>query len=469
MDKRNPLKTLGVILIGLVLTTFTGVLALGSINSAHATDYYVAPSGNDSNPGTSGSPFATIQRGIDAAFSGETVWVADGTYTGAGNRDIDFNGKAITVESVNGPGVTIIDCQGTVSSPHRGFYFHNVETTSSILDGFTIKNGYGPGENLTVPPTPTVSWSSGGGIYVTNASPLIQNNIIIENTATYGAGILCWQNASPTIQNNIIKNNNAFGGTGGGVRFYNNCSGTLKNNIIAYNNAHSGGGIGIDMFSSVVVVNNIVAKNSVSWRGGGLSCGNSAPIITNNTISENTNATLNQGGGAYFWYASPTITNTIFWGNVGGEIADEGISSVISITYSDIQGGYVGTGNINSDPVFIHPDGDYHLQTGSPCIDVGDNSAPQIPTLDFEGDSRTFNTKVDMGADEYITYSQYIVTGLVQYSTTPLDNVKVELRSVPPDYNTIAQTTYTNVLGVYTFYGVSDGDYQVRTYGPTPE
>ena len=91
--------------------------------------------------------FATIQAAIDDADDGDTVLVADGTYTGNGNRDIDFHGKGITVKSQNGPENCIIDCNGTESDGHRGVYFHSEEDCDSALIGFTISNGYPPGED----------------------------------------------------------------------------------------------------------------------------------------------------------------------------------------------------------------------------------------------------------------------------------------------------------------------------------
>jgi parallel beta-helix repeat protein len=367
-------------------------LVVGAIflNSyAHAADLNV--------PGQ----YSSIQAAIDAAYNGDTVWVSDGTYTGSGNRDIDFKGKAITVRSIYGPGATIIDCQGTSTDPHRGFFFHNNETANSVLDGFTIKNGYGPDEDLTDPPQ-GVKWSSGGGIYCTGSSPSIINNIISGNTAISGAGIQCWKNSSPTIRDNVIRNNTASG-YGGGIYLYNLCSSTVDRNQITDNIAQtSGGGVQIDMFSPVVLTNNLIVRNSGSSNGGGLFCGNSSPVITNNTISQNASAS---GGGAYFWYATPTITNCILWGDTGGEIAYQGGS--ITVSYSDIAGGYSGAGNLNADPLFAGPS-DFHLQSGSPCIDTGSNSAVPIGiSVDLDVNPRIFDGDgngiaiVDMGAYEY--------------------------------------------------------------------
>ncbi|MGA1870193.1 MAG: hypothetical protein ACMUJM_16775 [bacterium] len=69
-------------------------------------------------------PGESIQAAINEASNGDTILVAEGTYTGKGNRDIDFGGKAIILRSISGPEHTIIDCQGTSSKKRRGFYFH---------------------------------------------------------------------------------------------------------------------------------------------------------------------------------------------------------------------------------------------------------------------------------------------------------------------------------------------------------
>ena len=86
--------------------------------------------------------YRTIQTAINAAVNGDEVIVADGVYTGDGNRDINFAGKLITVRSENGPDNCIIDCEGTELENHRGFYFDGGETADAVVDGFTITNGF---------------------------------------------------------------------------------------------------------------------------------------------------------------------------------------------------------------------------------------------------------------------------------------------------------------------------------------
>jgi len=334
--------------------------------------------------------YPTIQAGIDAAVNGDTVLVADGTYTGAGNKDIDFGGKAITVQSENGPGNCIIDCEDS----GRGFYFHTSEGEGSVLSGFTIKNGHEDfgGGILCEDTSPqidgcvirdSIADSGGGGIAFTGyqASPTIKNCFIRMNRASGGGGIyiahLDPNATNPNIDNCTILENTATN-EGGGIYIFGN-TGRQKplcsNSIIRGNSAVNGGGIFCCYFSSTFV-NCLIAQNTASASGGGIySVGDpSKPAFINCTICDNTAA---MNGGGTISAIDGTYTDCIIFSNSPNQLGT-GFHGVL--TYSDIEGGYEGTGNIDAGPLFA--DDDYHLQPGSPCVNAGD---PNAFFNDFDG------------------------------------------------------------------------------------
>ena len=137
---------------------------------------------------------ATIQAGIDGASSGDTVLVADGTYTGDGNRYLTFTGKNIVLRSQNGPSVTIIDCGGSPSQQHMALHLHTGVDSTAVIDGFTITNAYDTS-------------SYGAAVVCDDASPTIRNCVITGNDCS---GILCSQ-GSPHIESCRIANNSMWG------------------------------------------------------------------------------------------------------------------------------------------------------------------------------------------------------------------------------------------------------------------
>lgn len=138
-----------------------------------------------------------VQAAIDASCDGDTIIVTDGIYTGDGNRDISFKGKTITLKSANGPENCIIDCDGNKAEPHRGFYFYNNEGPNTVIDGFTITNGFGPYKKIY-----GSTYSRGGAIHCyNNGSPTIENCIIRNNQARNGGAIECYAGCSPIIRN----------------------------------------------------------------------------------------------------------------------------------------------------------------------------------------------------------------------------------------------------------------------------
>lgn len=160
----------------------------------------------------------TIQEGINVSNNGDTVLVADGMYSGTGNFNLDFGGRAISVMSANGPETCMIMC----GANGRGAYFHSGETSAAILKGFAIVTGSsvnGGGLNITNS-SPTIERciitnnispnSYGGGIYISNGSPSILLCTIAANSSKYGGAIYSI-GSSPVINSCIVVNNSASG------------------------------------------------------------------------------------------------------------------------------------------------------------------------------------------------------------------------------------------------------------------
>jgi hypothetical protein len=303
----------------------------------------------------------------------------------------------------------VTDCTFSVNNASNGGGMHN-ETSSPTVTGCTFEgntstNGGGmfnansPSLEVTGCDFLGNSANYGGGMYGTNSPETVSNCTFSGNTATYGGGMCNYDNSSPAVTGCTFYGNSAT--EGGGMYNNNNSSPTVSKCTFTGNPAYHGGGMCNNNNSSPAVTNCTFYGNSATEGGGMYNNNNSSPAVTNCTFYGNSAAF---GGGMYNYDSSPTVTNCILWGDdCLPEILDEGTSAP-AVTYCDVDGEYYppGTGNIEADPLFVDPStGDYHLQAGSPCIDVGDNSAPSLPSTDFEGDPRIMNGVVDMGVDEY--------------------------------------------------------------------
>lgn len=261
----------------------------------------------------------TIQQAIDISLNGDTVMVSPGTYV----QNILFRGKKIKVLSQGGPEITmlakLVDGAPMVT-------FSGSEDSNAVLCGFTIR-----GARLV---------SSGAGVSMVNASPVIENNYFFDNAGD--TAVLYVRNGAPKIRRNLIANNN----TGvSAIGFFGGSGGTVIHNTVASNN---GDAVRITPAPAFQIINNILSLNGGYGirSAGGV---NSSSVIDYNDIFSN-------ALGTYF-AAIPA------------------------------------SGDIYDNPQFVGGDPfDYHLSDSSPCIDAGDPSFPAPPGG---------GVYVDMGAFEF--------------------------------------------------------------------
>ena len=314
--------------------------------------------------------YPTIQAAVTAAVDGDTVLLGDGTYSGDGDRDIDFAGKSLTVTSQNGAAKTIMDCGGVADTQythaisHRGFYLHSSEM-AAVISGLTIENGYEAQQ------TGNMDTGYGGGICIRGASVAIKNCVIMGNTAEdYGGGIYNFTGNNLTgVGTNAITmtgctvTGNVAHNGGGGV--YNvtyilsdTVIGTinLTNCIITGNSARmfrpgatpytsSGGGVQNYCYgphSTISMVRCTVSGNVADATGGGVdnSMQTSGTVtMAACTVSGNTSLYSDGGGVRVSMHGGAmTLTNCVLTGNIaqgnGGGFADSnrGPNSSIRLT-----------------------------------------------------------------------------------------------------------------------------------------
>ncbi|MCH6574039.1 MAG: DUF1565 domain-containing protein, partial [Bacteroidetes bacterium] len=251
-------------------------------------------------------------------------------------------------------------------------YMDNVGTDYQDVSGdFTIEvipiTIHVPGDYLTIQEAINIS--------VDGDTIEVHPGTYIENINFNGHSIILTSLFLPSGDSSAISATIIDGNfLGSAVSFENGEDSTAM--IIGFTIQHglaaSGGGIYCSN-SNPTISNNIIVMNS-AFEGGGVSCNGANPTITNNTITGNSADSL--GGGIFCGNGSnPVITNTIMWNDsaeAGSEIFTDG-TSLPNITYSNVQGGWSGNGNINCQPFFCSPDtGNYYLADNSCCIGTGE-------------------------------------------------------------------------------------------------
>jgi len=445
--------------IGLVFTILLLLIGgFGATSLTHAAPgilYVDGASGADSgNCQSALTPCETIGYAITQAVATDMIYVAQGTYAEnlvitsqlslmggyeavGWTRDITLN--MTTVDG--GQSGTVVDFQAG--------------SNGAVLDGFTITNGSvttgGMGGGITINDvSPTVintqvlgnqTTNDGGGIYVSGGAPTFEDLLVDSNTSSgCCGGVHIGNNATVNISDSTISNNNA--GYGGGVGVFSDSTVTITNSTISGNDTDvefgQGGGMHVSGSGTVVnLVDSILADNLTRDHGGAISSDGGTVNLTNALIYGNQSSTGNANVFAVnltdftlmnatiadnnptaaqaviLWSGSLTMTNSIMYNNAFSLGSDPPCPTCFTVTYSNIQGGFTGTGNIDADPMFVDAaNQDYHLQAFSPSWNTG--TASGAPSADIEGTPR--DALPDMGAYEWAGYLNFLPIVLKDFS-----------------------------------------------------
>lgn len=413
----------------LMKISLTIISFLFCLSAFSQTKYFVSTSGNNTNNGLSNvNPFLTIQFAINSAQSGDSIIVSQGTY----QENINFSGKNVKVCSnfvYSGDttviSATIIDGNNIILPVVN---FSDFESQNAHINGFKIRNG--KGKNMVG------YWglaTHGGGIFIKNASPVVKNCIITNNNCQNGGGIYA-ENSQATFENVIIQNNNINqpnipnGGSGlfllncnsniirctiknntdnpasgvsnyggGGVLVYGGSTNIQSSKIIANYAKGYGGGISLYAGSSAFIENTIISNNiggtAGNYTGGGIHTDNCNIVLKNSVIWGNDEFGISIGG-----YPNITIFNSILYNNVPAQIIG-GFN--LNITYTDIQGGSTGVGNINVNPNFVNPSANnFNLLNYSQCIGSGSNIGINQFDINMQNRPTPSGSNCDIGAYE---------------------------------------------------------------------
>lgn len=449
-------------------TTLFPALALGLIAGSASAATRNVPAG-----------FPTIQSAINASAPGDTVLVAPGTY----HERIDFLGKEIIVKasSFSDPTLTVIDADLLGEAVIIG---GGVGPNAKLV-GFTIREGSATtGGGLDILGDPTIKQcivtlcdATNGGGAIVNGNATFTDCQFIDNSATSGGALALHGNA--TLDGCLFQLNHAT--SGGALEVDGNCTFAdcdfLTNDATGASSAIISAGAAIFdrcFFNDGDTVT--IESMDVLGLSNCLFVNSSTAIRTNSVarpvLLTMANCTLHNGGTKAIDVVDGGHASVVAIANsiIGSSTTSIGVTGagaspeIITVTRTDIQGGWAGTGNLDVDPQFVNAGaGDFRLKRTSPCIDAGGNGlVPAFVTADLDGNARFVNDVgvldtgagagaiVDMGAFESpcaVRYVNLLATGANDGSTwtdayVDLQDALADAAVMPIDYVLVAQGTY---------------------------
>ncbi|MCD4773405.1 MAG: right-handed parallel beta-helix repeat-containing protein [Bacteroidales bacterium] len=422
---------------------------LNSFNPIYADTYYVAPYGNDNNPGTEVQPWLTIQKAANTLIAGDTVYVKTGTYneqvipqnSGSPGNYITYLAYPGDTVTINGTGIPVPIWYGVFDITDKSY----IE-----VSGLRVINSTYAG---------IIAWGS--------------SHIIIEKNYTYNtvsSGIASWESSNIIIDSNEVelacndglqecitvavtdtfevKNNHVHHGGPGtnggegidikdgssnGKVYKNHVHDMNMNRLGIYVDAWDKHTYNIEVFQNIVhhcahgiivaseaggLLENVRIYNNIAYNNeevgiwiANWSSAQQQPMkdikVINNTLYNNGNV---WGGGINVMNSDAenvVIRNNICSQNLSFQIVIEDAPQNLIVDHNLIDGymGYwgeiYGSDSVVGNPMFVNPlEADFHLLEGSPAINSG--SSDNAPDFDFDGNPRPQGAGYDIGAYEYV-------------------------------------------------------------------
>jgi hypothetical protein len=343
---------------------------LNDENEAHIANTIINGS-QPTHPDSGSVVYFISGEDTTSVLCGFTITGGTGTYT---PQFTDRSGGGIYLYPSGAKICYNIIEYNSASHNHHAFgggIMGDLDSISIIIENNIIRNNTTDANNNT----------AGGGITLFNCRYVrIVNNKIMDNTISgsnaWGGGIDCNGLTDEIyISNNYIEGNecNSNNNGGGGICLY-NCTAIVKNNMIVGNSAYGGGGILLEFASSTSSKSGNNDAGRLSLQNNGLNAYQylSPVILSRSSLENNTiinNVAAYAGGGVRSVGYNPEMKNCIIWGNTAPSGSQ--ISGAVDVQYSDVEGGFTGTGNIGQDPQFDPVSKFYTLLSTSPCIDAG--------------------------------------------------------------------------------------------------
>jgi|GEM_PF-1728939 len=332
--------------------------------------------------------FTTVQAAIDASSDGDIIELCDGIYSGTGNRDLDYGGRAITIRSQSGNrGACIINAQGSSADPHRCFHFYSGEDHNSDLESVTLIDGYA---------------DYGGAILCDGASPHVSDCVFTSNNSQYdGAAVWCRNAAGPLVEDS---------------RFIYNWAGD------------DAGAIGCRDGSNPWLMNCTIVDNASTGDGGAFYIYNASIILSGCTVADN-HAGNASGAIVANHLSDIDIVTSIVAFNTGGQAAMSYDGSTVDMMCSDVYGNETGdwvgcldgqdaiNDNLSADPLYCaRADRIYTLHETSPCAPANSpGTCGQIGAHGVDCHTRTWYVATD-GDDDIGDGTQGDPFGTIEYT-----------------------------------------------------